>query len=104
MKMGALLYGPRGTAASRRAIKARERGPGISVRICIVGISVPPNRSFFEVHARRLASAIHKKEKRSQSHKNGVRTATTKQQDEVPASQNTPPVRRFFFLPACSAQ
>jgi hypothetical protein len=33
MKIGTLLYGPRGTAASRRDINARERGPGISVRI-----------------------------------------------------------------------
>jgi len=33
MKMGDELWGPRGTAASRRDINARERGPGISVRI-----------------------------------------------------------------------
>src|SRR5258708_31142581 len=58
MKMGALLYGPRGTAASRRAIKARERGPGISVRILIVDISVPPNWSLVEVHKHLLGFEI----------------------------------------------
>src|SRR5258708_2987587 len=58
MKMGALLYGPRGTAASRRAIKARERGPGISVRILIVNISVPPNWSLVEVHKHLLGFEI----------------------------------------------
>src|SRR5262244_3502835 len=36
MKIGMALKGPRGIAASRRAISARERGPGISVRIWIV--------------------------------------------------------------------
>ena len=32
-KIGVALAGPRGMAASRRAMSARERGPGISVRI-----------------------------------------------------------------------
>src|SRR5262249_10714872 len=35
MKTGTALCGPRGMAASRRAINARGRGPGLSVRISI---------------------------------------------------------------------
>src|SRR5579862_1124260 len=37
-KTGIVLYGARGTAASRRFIRARERGPGISVLSWIVAI------------------------------------------------------------------
>src|SRR5438093_4079826 len=39
-KTGVAFEGPRGMAASRRAIKARDFGPGISVRIWIVFICV----------------------------------------------------------------
>src|SRR5208282_3761407 len=40
-KTGVILEGPRGMAASRRAMRARESGPGISVCSCIVVMVSP---------------------------------------------------------------
>src|SRR5579862_3973392 len=53
-KTGIVLYGARGTAASRRFIRAMERGPGISVLSWIVAI-FSTIRSEFRRDSRKLA-------------------------------------------------
>src|SRR5260370_32472131 len=52
-KTGVAFEGPRGMAASRRAIKARDFGPGISERIWMVFIRVSPFNEQRSTHLRR---------------------------------------------------